>query len=70
MSPEVGGPLEPNQVYVDLSSGKMTSAVRNSWDLGFYSGADFRVVLNNSVKMAAKQLKSTNIDEVQVQMKR
>lgn len=66
LSPLVGGPLEPNQVYVDLSSGKMTTALRNSWDLGFYSGTDFRVVLNSSVKMAAKQLKSTNIDEVQV----
>ncbi|WP_431242981.1 HmuY family protein [Flavobacterium sp. P21] len=44
----------------------MTTAVRNSWDLGFYSGSDFRVVLNSSVKMAAKQLTTTNIDEVQV----
>lgn len=66
LSPEVGGPLEPNQVYIDLSSGKMTTAVRNSWDLGFYSGSDFRVVLNSSVKMAAKKLATSNIDEVQV----
>ncbi|MDQ6472148.1 HmuY family protein [Flavobacterium sp. LHD-80] len=65
LAPEVGGPLQPNQVYVDLSSGKMTTAVRNSWDLGFYSGSDFRVVLNSSVKMAAKQLATTNIDQVQ-----
>ncbi|WPO79434.1 HmuY family protein [Flavobacterium sp. KACC 22761] len=66
LAPEVGGPLEPNQVYVDLSSGKLTSVARNSWDLGFYSGADFRVVLNSSVKMSVKQLTTTNIDEVQV----
>lgn len=66
LAAEVGGPLEPNQVYVDLSSGTMTKALRNSWELGFYSGADFRVVLNNSVKMSAKQLATTNIDEVQV----
>ena len=66
LAAEVGGPLQPNQVYVDLSSGKMTTAVRNSWDLGFYSGTDFRVVLNSSVKMAAKQLTTANIDEVQV----
>lgn len=64
--PEVGGPLEPNQVYVDLSSGKMTIVERNSWDLGFYSGDGFRVVINSSVKMAAKKLETTNIDEVQV----
>jgi len=67
LSPEVGGPLEPNQVYIDLSSGTMTTVLRNSWDLGFYSGTDFRVVLNSSVKMAAKQLETTNIDEAQVE---
>ncbi|PXY42062.1 hypothetical protein DMB65_05735 [Flavobacterium cheongpyeongense] len=67
LSPEVGGPLEPNQVYVDLSSGMMTYAVRSSWDLGFYSGTEFRVVLNSSINMAAKELSTTNIDEVQVE---
>ncbi|CAC9976328.1 HmuY family protein [Flavobacterium panici] len=66
LSPEVGGSLEPNQVYVDLSSGTMTKVVRTSWDLGFYSGDKFRVVLNSSLKMAAKLLPTSNIDEVQV----
>lgn len=66
LAPEVGGPMQPNQVFIDLSSGKMTSVLRTSWDLGFYAGSDFRVVLNSSLKMAAKQLTSTNIDEVQV----
>ncbi|KQB41625.1 HmuY family protein [Flavobacterium aquidurense] len=66
LAPEVGGPMQPNQVYVDLSSGKMTTAVRTSWDLGFYGGSEFRIILNSSLKMAAKQLTSTNIDEVQV----
>jgi hypothetical protein len=66
LAPLVGGPGQPNQVYVDLSTGKLTSVVRTSWDLGFYSGTDFRVVLNGSVKMSAKQLATTNIDEVQV----
>lgn len=66
MAPEVGGPMQPNQVYIDLSSGKMTTVVRTSWDLGFYGGAEFRIVLNSSLKMAAKQLATINIDEVQV----
>lgn len=66
LSPEVGGPTQPNQVFVDLSSGKMTNVIRTSWDLGFYSGTDFRVAINNTVKMSAKQTASTNIDEVQV----
>ena len=66
LAPEVGGPMQPNQVYIDLSSGKMTTVVRTSWDLGFYGGAEFRIVLNSSLKMAAKQLATINIDEVQV----
>jgi len=65
LAPEVGGPTQPNQVFVDLSSGKLTNVVRTSWDLGFYSGTDFRVVINHTVRMSAKQTTSTNIDEVQ-----
>lgn len=65
LAPLVGGPTEPNQVFVDLSAGTMASALRTSWDLGFYTGADFRVVINTTVRMAAKQLATTNIDEVQ-----
>jgi hypothetical protein len=66
LAPEVGGSLQPNQVYIDLSSGVMMNSLRNSWDLGFYSGSEFRVVLNSSINMAAKKLESTNIDDVQV----
>jgi hypothetical protein len=66
LAAEVGGSLQPNQVYIDLSSGTMTKVVRTSWDLGFYGGSEFRVVINNSVKMSAKKLTTTNIDEVQV----
>lgn len=61
----VGGATQPNQIFVDLSSGTTSSIVRTSWDLGFYSGTEFKVVLNSTVKMAAKQLVTTNIDEVQ-----
>ena len=62
----VGGPTQPNQVYIDLSSGGNATVPRTSWDLGFFAGSDFRVALNGSLKMAAKQLETTNIDEVQV----
>jgi hypothetical protein len=61
-SPEVGGPNQGNQVYVDLSSQSSTLVQRDSWDLGFYNGNDFRVTLNGSIFMAAKALASTNID--------
>lgn len=59
-----GGATQPNQVYVDLSSGGLTTVPRVSWDLGFYAGSDFRIVLNSSLKMAAKALATNNIDEV------
>lgn len=65
--PSVGGPNEPNQVFIDLSAKKESTAKRDSWDFGFYCGDDFRVILNNTVKMAAKQLETTNIDEVQTE---
>lgn len=64
LSPEVGGPSQANQVYIDLSSGAMTTVPRISWDLGFYAGNDFRVILNNSVKMSAKSLGNTDLIKV------
>lgn len=64
IAPEVGGPNQPNQVYIDLSSKTTTAVKRDSWDLGFYSGSNFRVVLNGSVYMAAAQLSGTDIDAV------
>jgi len=64
LAPQVGGPSQANQVYIDLSSGAMTTVPRISWDLGFYSGNEFRVILNNSVKMSAKSLNSTNLATV------
>lgn len=57
----VGGPNQQNQVYVDLSGENTTDVARNSWDFGFYSGDDFRVVINGSLKMAVKQLGTTDI---------
>lgn len=60
----IGGPTQPNQVYVDLTSGGLITVPRASWDLGFYSGDEFRLVINGSLKMTAKSLVTTNIDEV------
>ena len=64
VSPLVGGPNEQNQVYVDLSTNISTAVQRDSWDLGFYSGSDFRVVINGSIYMATAALAETNIDAV------
>lgn len=48
-----------NSVYVDLSSNSMVNVKRDAWVLGFASGADFRVRLNNTngtsaIKLAGK----------------
>lgn len=62
--PTIGGPNEPNQVYVDLSSNKETVVRRDIWDLGFYGGEEFRVAINGSLYMAVSPLPSTDINSV------
>jgi len=61
LQPAVGGANEPNQVYLDLSTGKSESVNRASWDFGFSTGSDFRVVINGSLKMAVKKLETSDI---------
>ncbi|GAA3632283.1 HmuY family protein [Flavivirga jejuensis] len=61
---EVGGPNQGNQVFVDLSMQTTSFAKRDSWDLGFYNGNDFRVAINGSIYMATKALDVYNINEV------
>lgn len=62
--PEIGGPNQGNQIFVDLSKETMTSSRRDVWDFGFYSGNQFRVTINGSLYMAVKKLEATNIDAV------
>ena len=64
MQPEVGGPNQGDQVFIDLSTEEITKARRDSWDLGFYGGEVSRVTINGSIYMAVKQLEATNIDAV------
>ncbi|HNQ26654.1 MAG TPA: HmuY family protein [Aquaticitalea sp.] len=64
IAPEVGGPNQPNQVYIDLSTNTSTTIQRDSWDLAFYSGSNFRVGINGSIYMAAAQLSATDINAV------
>lgn len=63
-SPNVGGPNEPNQVYVDLSGQSEMVVRRDKWDLKFYSGDEFRVKLNSSLYMMAAELQTTDIDAI------
>jgi len=64
LEPNLGGRHQNNQVYIDLSTESETVVRRDTWDLGFASSTN-RVILNGSIWMAAKQLETTNIDEVQ-----
>src|SRR5690606_25113376 len=41
---EEPGSSAANSVFLDLSTNIQTPALRASWDLGFYGGADFRVI--------------------------
>lgn len=53
-----------NSVYVDLSMDKATAVQRSSWDLGFYSGSDFRVIINNTTTAAAKMITKNDLTQV------
>src|SRR5436190_1449565 len=58
------GSAAGNSVYLDLSSNTMTPAARQSWDLGFYCGPDFRVILNNTASAGAKVLAKNDLAQV------
>lgn len=61
LQPLVGGPNQPNQVFLDISSDASTAVNRATWDFGFSSGSDFRVIINGSLKMAVKQMATNDI---------
>lgn len=48
-----GGVDAINSVFVDFSANEQTSAVRQSWNLGLYSGSGFGVILNNTTASTA-----------------
>ena len=59
-----GGASAANSAYVDLSTNKADTVKRSSWDLGFYSGSDFRVILNNTTSAGAKVTTATSLTAV------
>lgn len=58
------GPAAGNSVYLDLSDDKTTAVLRSGWDLGFYNGPDFRVILNNTSSGGAKVLDKYDLGSV------
>lgn len=60
-----GGATFPNKVFIDLSANRQTAVLRTTWDLGFYTDAsDFKVVLNASTGMMAKQIAKNDLTTV------
>ncbi|WP_299176561.1 HmuY family protein [uncultured Chryseobacterium sp.] len=65
VNPDMGGATEPNQVWFDLGTNSEVITQRTDWDLAFYSGNAFKVMLNSSVMMAAGKIPdAAHIDEV------
>ncbi len=64
MAPSVGGPNQPNQVFIDLSQHKEYTVKRDSWSLGFNNGEGFNVVLNYTNYTTAAEVNATDIDKV------
>lgn len=58
------GSSAANSVFVNFRSNTQTPVLRASWDLGFYSGADFRVILNNTTSAGAKVTTATNLADI------
>ncbi len=53
-----------NAVFVDLSENRQTPVARTAWDLGFYAGNDFRVIINNTTAASAIQVDATDLSAV------
>jgi hypothetical protein len=53
-----------NAVYADLSANSQTAVNRKSWNIGFLSGADFKVILNPGYQTTAAPTAKTDINAV------
>lgn len=53
-----------NTVYADLSANAATPVNRKSWNLGFYQGGQFRVILNPGYQSSATATAKTDIATV------
>ena len=58
------GSAAGNTVFVDFSADKQTSVARAGWDLGFYTGPEFRVILNNTTSASAIALAKNDLTAV------
>jgi len=64
ITPTVGGSDQPNQVFIDLSTETETAVGRGTWDLGFFTGSDFRVILNNTASTLARSISKNDLNAI------
>ncbi|GAB3006599.1 hypothetical protein GCM10027051_02480 [Niabella terrae] len=53
-----------NTVFVDFSADQQTAVKRSGWDLGFYNGASFKVIINSTMGASAVAVDKTDINAV------
>ncbi|CAG5005240.1 hypothetical protein DYBT9275_03545 [Dyadobacter sp. CECT 9275] len=58
------GTSAANSVFVDFSTNIATPVLRDSWDLGFNGGTDFRVILNGTNGATAFMINQSDINAV------
>jgi hypothetical protein len=58
------GSSAANSVFLDLSANTQSPVLRDSWDLGFNSGADFRVTLNTTNGASALEINKSDLNAV------
>lgn len=51
-----GGSTQPNQCFIDLSTGVQTAVKRDSWEIAVYNGSENKIFLNASLLVAAAEL--------------
>ncbi|MEJ7626701.1 MAG: HmuY family protein [Ferruginibacter sp.] len=65
MTTNGGGASYGNKVFIDLSANNQVAVSRTKWDLGFYtSSSEWRVTLNSSTAMMARQLDKNDLNAV------
>ncbi|SFT74957.1 HmuY protein [Algoriphagus locisalis] len=59
-----GGAEYPNTAFIDLSKGTQTAVARESWDLAFATGSEFKVLINGTTGAMASATGETDINAV------
>ncbi|WP_268034334.1 HmuY family protein [Algoriphagus sp. PAP.12] len=59
-----GGETYPNSVFINLRATEQTTVSRESWDLAFYSGAEFKVLINGTTGAMASATGQTDLNAV------